>query len=549
MSNVAPDTAKMHANDQSVLAAISLVYAGALAYGWASSNALVVGLLGAAILALAFVVAAASRGNAGSQWGLPALGMAMVALLIHAARGQEVAHFAVFAFMACTAVYRHWIPVVVAAATIAVHHLTFNYFQSMAWGPICFTSPSFASVLEHAAFVVAEAAILLLLAQRAAAEYKTTVELAGIAEGLVTADGSFSFRMPDPTRAQPTTRKLIEALSRMEAVIAAVRSGADSIGTASSEIASGNQDLSSRTEQTASNLQRAASSLEQLTGTVRQTADSARTADQLAASATTVALRGGTVVSQVVSTMNEISASSRRIGDIVGTIDSIAFQTNILALNAAVEAARAGEQGRGFAVVASEVRSLAQRSAEAAREIKGLIGASVEKVESGSRLVADAGATMGEIVSSVQRVTDLISEISAATNEQSAGIAQVNNAVAQLDESTQQNAALVEEGTAAAESLSEQSRQLMKAVAAFRGSSEAAPLAGEVIAKMRQGTLRPTTSRAATHPAVVKSTKATVRRDAFSKAPPAPSASAASPSSDPSAGADAAKADADWETF
>ncbi|MDE2276091.1 MAG: hypothetical protein KGK09_07320, partial [Burkholderiales bacterium] len=233
-------------------------------------------------------------------------------------------------------------------------------------------------------------------------------------------------------------------------------------------IASGNQDLSGRTEQTASNLQQAASSLEQLTGTVRQTADSARTANQLAASATTVAQRGGEVVSQVVSTMDEISASSRRIGDIIGTIDGIAFQTNILALNAAVEAARAGEQGRGFAVVASEVRSLAQRSAEAAREIKGLIGASVEKVESGSRLVADAGSTMGEIVASVQRVSDIIGEISAATGEQSTGIAQVNVAIAQLDQATQQNAALVEESAAAAESLRAQAATLTHVTERFQ---------------------------------------------------------------------------------
>ena len=268
------------------------------------------------------------------------------------------------------------------------------------------------------------------------------------------------------------TGQLLRALQSMQTsltrLITSVRQSTDSIGTASSEIASGNMDLSSRTEQTASNLQQAAASMMQLTGTVRQTADSAATANQLATSAAAVAQRGGQVVSQVVATMDEISASSRRIGDIIGTIDGIAFQTNILALNAAVEAARAGEQGRGFAVVAGEVRSLAQRSAEAAREIKGLIGASVERVESGSRLVQDAGSTMGEIVASVQRVTDIIGEITAATQEQREGIDQINVAVTHLDQMTQQNAALVEEAASAAESLKDQSVRLSGEVGVFR---------------------------------------------------------------------------------
>ena len=236
----------------------------------------------------------------------------------------------------------------------------------------------------------------------------------------------------------------------------------------SSEVATGNADLSQRTEHTASNLQQTASSIEQLSGTVRQSADAASTANQLAASAATVARRGGEVVSQVVSTMDEINTSSKKIADIIGVIDGIAFQTNILALNAAVEAARAGEQGRGFAVVASEVRGLAKRSGDAAREIKSLIGASVEKVESGSRLVADAGSTMNEIVASVQRVSDMIGDITAASNEQSQGIGQVNTAVTQLDRMTQQNAALVEQSAAAAESLKQQATRLNEVVGAFR---------------------------------------------------------------------------------
>ena len=258
---------------------------------------------------------------------------------------------------------------------------------------------------------------------------------------------------------------------KIQKILLDVRSASNSITTASSEIATGAQDLSQRTEQTASNLQQAASSMEQLTGTVRQTADAAQTANQLASSASSAAAKGGSVVSQVVATMDEINTSSKRISDIIGVIDGIAFQTNILALNAAVEAARAGEQGRGFAVVASEVRSLAQRSAEAAKEIKGLIGASVDRVEVGSKLVEAAGASMSDIVASVQRVTDIIGEITAASAEQSDGIGQVNGAVVQLDQMTQQNAALVEESAAAAESLKDQAHRLTEVVSVFKLSS------------------------------------------------------------------------------
>ncbi|HEY9027596.1 MAG TPA: methyl-accepting chemotaxis protein, partial [Burkholderiaceae bacterium] len=266
-------------------------------------------------------------------------------------------------------------------------------------------------------------------------------------------------------------RALQTLQAELRKTIGSIRSGSHEVSTASNEIATGNQDLSQRTEQTASNLQQTASSLSQLTANVRQSADAAAQANQLASSATSVARRGGAVVSQVVSTMEEINSSSKKIADIIGVIDGIAFQTNILALNAAVEAARAGEQGRGFAVVAGEVRSLAQRSAEAAKEIKSLIGTSVDKVETGSKLVQDAGSTMDEIVASVQRVTDIIGEISAAALEQSQGIGQVNEAVTRLDQMTQQNAALVEESAAAAESLKEQAHRMTTVVAGYRVDS------------------------------------------------------------------------------
>ncbi|MFO1337001.1 MAG: methyl-accepting chemotaxis protein [Burkholderiaceae bacterium] len=271
--------------------------------------------------------------------------------------------------------------------------------------------------------------------------------------------------------------RLLQAIhamqDRLRELVGDIRHAADSIQTASTEVAVGNQDLSQRTEETASNLQQTASSMTQLTTTVTQSADAASQANQMAGSASAVAKRGGEVVAQVVSTMHEINASSRKIADIIGVIDGIAFQTNILALNAAVEAARAGEQGRGFAVVAGEVRSLAQRSAEAAKEIKSLIGTSVDKVETGARLVNDAGTTMDEIVSSVRRVSDIIGEITAAAAEQSTGIGQVSGSVGHLDQMTQQNAALVEQSAAAAESLKGQAARLAELVSVFRLTRDA----------------------------------------------------------------------------
>lgn len=270
--------------------------------------------------------------------------------------------------------------------------------------------------------------------------------------------------------------RLLSALKDMNDKLAAtvgqVRVGTELITVAAKEISTGNADLSSRTESQASSLEETASSMEELTSTVRQNADNARQANQLVVSATNVATKGGAVVNEVVKTMGSIKESSRKVVDIIGVIDGIAFQTNILALNAAVEAARAGEQGRGFAVVAAEVRSLAQRSASAAKEIKSLISDSVGKVDEGSKLVDEAGQTMDEIVTSVQHVADIMSEISAASQEQSAGIEQVNLAIAQMDEMTQQNAALVEEAAAAAESLEEQAQALAQAVSVFKVMNE-----------------------------------------------------------------------------
>ena len=277
------------------------------------------------------------------------------------------------------------------------------------------------------------------------------------------------------------TQSLMASLSAMQGnlaqIVTTVRTGSEGVATASAEIAEGNNDLSARTEQQASALEETAASMEQLGSTVKQNADSARQANQLAQSASTIAIEGGNVVGQVVETMKGINESSRKISDIISVIDGIAFQTNILALNAAVEAARAGEQGRGFAVVASEVRSLAGRSAEAAKEIKMLINASVERVEHGTTLVDQAGVTMEEVVSSIRRVTDIMGEISAASNEQALGVAQVGEAVTQMDQTTQQNAALVEEMAAAASGLKGQANDLVQAVAFFKIAARAGTVA------------------------------------------------------------------------
>jgi methyl-accepting chemotaxis protein len=304
-------------------------------------------------------------------------------------------------------------------------------------------------------------------------------------------------------RSKDETGELMSALKDMNdalvRIVGEVRSGTETIATASAQIANGNLDLSSRTEQQASSLEETASSMEELTSTVKQNADNARQANTLAVSASEVASKGGDVVAQVVGTMGSINESAKKIVDIIGVIDGIAFQTNILALNAAVEAARAGEQGRGFAVVASEVRNLAQRSAAAAKEIKTLIGDSVEKVETGAKLVDQAGTTMEEIVESVKRVTDIISEISAASDEQRAGIEQVNQAISQMDQVTQQNASLVEEAAAAAEAMQDQSKTLAQVVSVFKlDGMQAAALAP---VKREPGLPQPGKARAGMAPA------------------------------------------------
>ncbi|QJE02739.1 HAMP domain-containing protein [Massilia forsythiae] len=346
------------------------------------------------------------------------------------------------------------------------------------------------ALYRNSTFVLTGAAALAVLLAAAAAYVLTRSVTRPLGEAVAVAnrvaDGDLS--LPIAVGSQDETGQLLASLARMQEKLAGtvgiVRANAESVATASAEIAQGNTDLSQRTEEQASSLEQTAASMEELGSTVRQNADNARQANTLALNASDVASRGGQVVAQVVETMKGINDSSRRIADIIGVIDSIAFQTNILALNAAVEAARAGEQGRGFAVVASEVRSLAQRSAEAAKEIKGLIGISVERVDQGSALVDQAGATMQEVVAAIGRVTGIVGEISAASAEQSQGVAQVGEAVVQMDQTTQQNAALVEQSAAAADELRRQAGQLVEAMAVFRLAHGAADAPGAGAAKL-----------------------------------------------------------------
>ncbi len=372
-------------------------------------------------------------------------------------------------------------------------------------------------------------------------------QAAEVARSVATGDLSVHIDLR-PGDATSLMAQLKEMQSSLTQVVGSVRQNSESVATASAQIAQGNLDLSQRTEEQASALEQTAASMEQLSSTVKANADNAKQANQLAQGASTVAIQGGQIVTQVVETMKGINDSSRKIADIISVIDGIAFQTNILALNAAVEAARAGEQGRGFAVVASEVRNLAGRSAEAAKEIKSLINASVERVEQGTALVDRAGITMTEVVSSIKRVTDIMGEISAASTEQSAGVSQVGQAVSQMDMVTQQNAALVEESAAAAESLKVQAQQLVQTVAVFKlaqgglgqhAKHDAGPVLGVKAAPARNPIERrgPDRAKNVTRPAFGKAKQPAAKTATRTPSGPVPAAVAARTGTD------------DWKSF
>lgn len=455
-------------NDRVILLAILTLYCGALAYGYEYGNVLLAALGGTVLMLASVGIAFLSKGQALSRITLPVLGMALEALTIHVARGNSEAHFGVFVFLACLAVYRSAVPILVGAGAIAVHHLTFNQLQTLGWGPICFSEPGFMRVVEHATYVVAEAVILLVMALRAQADFAAGEEIACIAAKLQAADGSVDLTAAHVVVKGQASRRLVSALQHIERSINRVRETAEAVSHASDEIARGNEALSSRTEEAAASIEQTAASIEEIASTIRASMQNATQANTLAGAASGVASQGGEAVHRVVETMSGIQNSSRKITDIIGVIDGIAFQTNILALNAAVEAARAGEQGRGFAVVAGEVRTLAQRSAEAAREIKQLITNSVEQVDAGSGLVDNTGQIIGDVVDHVQRVSELVSQITTSSTEQNNGIGQINQAISRLDQATQQNASLVESTAVAVSRLSQHAQALLTTVDVFR---------------------------------------------------------------------------------
>jgi methyl-accepting chemotaxis protein len=450
-----------------------------LSNGIAALAAIVLGLqfveptlafVAAAVLMLLAVGAyLGARASLASRLLLTAALVGFVILHIQLARGMVEFHFGVFVTLSLLMVYLDWRPIMLGAALFAAHHVLFDRLLASGLGFYCLNEPDFGRVVLHAIYVVVQTSLELMLiaglvrVAREGDELQTMVQRVNQPDGI-----ALDVRGFEPTT--PLGQALQSALQRMQQAVTTMRHSIDRIRSASEEIAAGNQNLNARTESAASSIEQTAASLEEFTTAIRQSDDAAHQAREMAQLNAQAAQRGGQVVGQVVSTMEDINQSSQKIGDIIGVIDGIAFQTNILALNASVEAARAGEQGRGFAVVAAEVRTLAQRSAVAAKEIKELIGASINKVGAGTVLVRSAGTTIAEVVQSADKVSAIIEGISRTTGEEASGIRQINQAVNLLDDSTQRNAALAEQSLAAARSLNDQAEELLKVIAVFKSA-------------------------------------------------------------------------------
>ena len=455
--------------DRLVLSVIWTMFAMALGLaGWHDTLgwALAIGLPAALGPTAAILLAPGSRT---SRYVVATALMVFSALHIHQSAGATELHFGIFVLLAFLLCYRDWSVIVVGAAVIALHHLSFNYLQEWGFGVLCFTDTGLGRVLAHAAYVVAETAVLSYLSLLLHREAVQAAELgARLDQVNASGDGRITLAAPSTAALSDGGRVLEGMMTTLRDAVAVVHAGTEAIAGAAHAIADGNADLSRRTSSQSAGLRQTAEAMAQLTVAVKDNDADARQASSLAAGAADIAERGGQVVEQMIDSMEAIRARSRRIVDIIAVIDGIAFQTNILALNAAVEAARAGEQGRGFAVVASEVRGLAQRSAAASREIAALIHDSVAAVDAGDSLAGQAGRTMEDIVRAVQEVAAIMARIVAASHGQATGIASVNDAIAGMDRGTRDNAALVQQAEAAAASMQQQVQLLGQAVGAFR---------------------------------------------------------------------------------
>jgi methyl-accepting chemotaxis protein len=447
---------------------------GTLGLGWvvALSIGFVYGRMGtAALWGLGFVAIAAAawalaRGSLLSRLVMAAAGMCMVALHIQLSMGLLEFHFGVFVYLALLLAYRDWRPVVFGALVIAVHHILFDRLQLLGLPLYCLSEPDFGRIVIHAAFVVVQTAAEVGIAVRARADAIESAELRFLCKPQ--ADGQLALDVGHNDVRSASAQALQSALLQLNSAVADLHGAAQNMSQASGDIAGGNRNLSERTERTTAFLQEAAVSVEELAGVVQRSVQEAVQARALASDASQLAHQCERVVSDVVSTMQGIHGSARRIADIVGVIDGIAFQTNILALNAAVEAARAGEQGRGFAVVASEVRMLAGRSAAAAKEVRSLIDASLQQVNLGASLVTQAGDSMGHVVERAERVSQMVGAISEAVEGQSTYLGRVSTSVSELDQMTQQNTLLVEQSGDAADNLKQQAQRLTRVAGAFR---------------------------------------------------------------------------------